>query len=557
MITQVVLSLATLAIVAILPLSLAAGPNLTTLALSPLGGALLAAWAAEGELFVGGAFVEWFVALAIAANASCAAYVVLSRRTSAAAGPGISSKARPWARCSQWRRPPRNAEERMPSASSLAVSETARSRRYTRLRHVVRILPSPAPSNLGVQKLELAILVLVSASPLLLLRASYVSHDANAIWIFHALWIVAGHRDYLSSINNSAYAFSNPSYPPLVSAAIATSSIFSRHVSAQAAAATVAVLNACALLVAALGLAGIGVDRRLPGWLLLLFAAGLVIQGFAFDAPYSVGGDADLLWAGCATGAILYGLVLPLRRSHLATAIVCGLVASLTKSEGLACSVVIAVLVAIRCASTARHPSHTRRDPLDTVPERGRLPLPPVAGTAKLAMAVAGITLASGLVWFVGVHALHVGNRFFEGPRSPQSLGFRLEWIGRGLLFYLPLFALAGIVEVVGWLRWRPRRLMLDLGPPWLVWAATGGYLVALVLTYAVGTLGIRGWLNASLQRTMVFPELALFSEMAVWCVIGGAVTAGQLRTRWLPRISGPSSASTWDSGPHSGESLD
>ncbi len=106
-------------------------------------------------------------------------------------------------------------------------------------------------------------------------------------------------------------------------------------------------------------------------------------------------------------------------------------------------------------------------------------------------------------------------------------------------------------------LRWRPQRLRLGLGPPWSVWAATMAYLGALVLTYAVGTIEIRLWLNTSLQRTMVFPELALFSEMAVWCAIGGAATAGHLRRRWLPHRAGPSSASTWGGGSDRGESLE
>jgi hypothetical protein len=378
------------------------------------------------------------------------------------------------------------------------------------------------------------LLVLVVLAPLSLLGTAYVTHDANAIWIFHASWILAGHRAYQASLANPAYAFSNPSYPPLASSAVALSGLFVSPISAPDGAAVIALLNACALYVVGLGIVEIAPSRsRSTRGLALLFAMGIALLGFAFDGSYSVAGDADLLWAATGVAAILYGLILPSRPDSCRVAIVCAVVASFTKSEGLVAGGLILTLMGIQRTA----PGLCRALPARRLWSLSRLR----SGTstrlvikrlAPMAGLVVALGLSSGLLWFASTHFLGVGNRFFEGSGNHESTLFRLTVISRHLEPYLPVVALAAYVELVGSLRWRRERHLLGIGSAWYPWVAAGGYFAALVLTYMVGALSIRGWLDNSLGRTMVFVELCLFGQMAVWCIVGADTVAERWRAR-------------------------
>ncbi len=55
--------------------------------------------------------------------------------------------------------------------------------------------------------------------PLAALRAQMIGWDANSIWLTHALMVSGGHHELLTGLQNPAYRFSNPDYPPLVPAA--------------------------------------------------------------------------------------------------------------------------------------------------------------------------------------------------------------------------------------------------------------------------------------------------------------------------------------------------
>ncbi len=503
----VLVTLVTLSVVGLAPMFLIVGRRLTAVALAPLGGALLAAWAAEGELLIGGTFPLWFVGLGIASNAVCAAYVLGARR---------SSPLKP----GQIRLVP---ERRWVSKRTSPPSRSHRP-------YAFKVLPSLC-------------LAAACGAPLALLSAKYVTHDANAIWIFHATWILAGHRQYRANLLNPAYSFSNPSYPPLVSAAIATSGLLRFALSAPAAAALVAVLNSCALFVAASGLVHVrSAHRGIQGAVAVLVAGGLCLQGFTLDAPYSLGGDADLLWAACATAALMYGLVLPCRRDYFATATLCCLIASFTKTEGLVTALMVAALMALRYlrvfSSCAAGPLWDRMRRSLRARARSQ---PAHWGAVSGRVAIGGlVALGSGAVWFLGLHAMHVENRFFSASTLRESSGLRLHFIGIALLPYLPLLGLAMSVEEVGGVRWRHARQAAGLGSPWLLWAVTTGYLGALVFTYAVGSLGIRGWLAASLPRTMVFTQLALFSEMGTWCILGSGSAADGLRRVWPTALRRP-----------------
>ena len=55
--------------------------------------------------------------------------------------------------------------------------------------------------------------------PLTALRAGIIGYDGNAIWLTHTLMVSGGHHELLAGLQNAAYRFSNPDYPPLVPAA--------------------------------------------------------------------------------------------------------------------------------------------------------------------------------------------------------------------------------------------------------------------------------------------------------------------------------------------------
>ena len=171
-------ALAALVVIWVLPLYPAmtlVGPNIAGLLTAALLGSVLAAWAAEAELFFGGSFQLWLICLTLGLNVS-AITLRLGRK-------------------------PARTRSRRPEVVNLLFGRRP-SRRWSG-RAGVRTFTCYAPP-----------LIVATALPVVLLSATYVTHDANAIWIFHARWILAGHSAYLSSLHNPAYSFSNPSYPP-------------------------------------------------------------------------------------------------------------------------------------------------------------------------------------------------------------------------------------------------------------------------------------------------------------------------------------------------------
>ncbi len=84
-----------------------------------------------------------------------------------------------------------------------------------------------------------------------------------------------------------------------------------------------------------------------------------------------------------------------------------------------------------------------------------------------------------------------------------------------------PIAVVAIVVGIVGSAYWRSTRSAWGMGSSAWLWGIVFGYLVALAVTYVVGALGIRGWLANSIDRTTVFPQLALFMDMAIWLVLG------------------------------------
>ena len=192
-----------------------------------------------------------------------------------------------------------------------------------------------------------------AASPLTALRSAMFGWDANSIWLTHALMVYGGHYDMLTGLQNLAYQFSNPDYPPLVPAAGALAFEFFGTGNLHLAPDMTVLLTACALGVLGIGIAATGSApdavaagiggatatagsgapraRRVAG----IVAAGVIcLVAFAVSDPYAVEGYTDLL--GRRPRRARSSGVWCCRRSRqaLGVAWICAVAASLTKKRG-------------------------------------------------------------------------------------------------------------------------------------------------------------------------------------------------------------------------------
>lgn len=433
--------LAVLTVPAVIPVSVLAGVRAVSVFLLPLAGALLAAVAAGAELAVGGTLVAWFVGLAVAANATALAVAVHRRR-----------------------------------GGRLAVG-------------------SPVWTVASVAIVGAAVLW-----PLTGLRSGQVGYDARAIWVLHAVFIHGGHQTYLGSLRDRVYGFSNPDYPPLVSAAGALAFSVVGHVDDRLAAAVTGWLNAAALGALGCGVASVAGDVTRARDRVVAVGAGaaLALAGFGIAGTHAVNGYADLLWAAAATAAVVHGLVLPRSADSLRIAWLCAVVAGLTKNEGMTTVVVIAVLIAFR---TVR-PGAT---------SAGRRRLRRIAVVAAFA--------GPGLAWSVLVKAEGIGNTFFNG-RGRGTVGFRLRAAVDGVAQHLHLAPWVAAVAVAGTLLMAARRRRLDLANPLWLWGVLVASLAMVVATYTFGRLQIQWWLRTSADRTTIFAQLMLCTELTVWALV-------------------------------------
>jgi len=58
------------------------------------------------------------------------------------------------------------------------------------------------------------------------------------------------------------------------------------------------------------------------------------------------------------------------------------------------------------------------------------------------------------------------------------------------------------------------------MGNPIWLWVACLSSLAVLVVTYVVGSFEIHWWLQTSVDRTTIFPQLVLYSEVVLWLVV-------------------------------------
>ena len=413
---------------------------------SALFGALMVAVAALCELVLGGGLVPWYVGWVVAVDLLCALALFGRLRSRPDAG-----------------------------------------------------VPAVAGGGIAAWVL-LGLAVAALAWPATALGAHLIGYDAHAIWILHSIFVYGGHTQYLADLKNPAYAFSNPDYPPLASAAGALGFFVAGRVDYHLAVSVTTVLDAAAVGTLATGIARVARGTRsTPAAVAAVATASAVcLVCFGIGGQYAVDGYADLLWSAAAAAAVVYGLVLPRSPRHLAMAWLGATVAALTKNEGLIAAVIVLAVVAVRY-----------------VPTRRGSPVATWATRSATALALA----LPGAAWALAVKAEGVGNTFFGGPET-GSASHRLTTTVSGLWPYLHLVPLAAAVAVAGALvLGRVRRDAVVANPAWL-WATLALWTAGLLYTYTFGRLPIAWWLRTSADRTTIFPQVLLFAEMTVWTIL-------------------------------------
>ena len=410
--------------------------------LAPLIGAGMAAVAAEIEFGVGGSLITGYAVVAVTANLAVIAWWLAAGRSR-----------QPWAGPS-WR-------------WSIVT--------------VVIVLGSVA-------------------IPLTALRSPMIGWDANSIWLTHALMVYGGHHELVTGLQNVAYQFSNPDYPPLVPAAGALAFSFFGLGDLHLAVDMTVLLNACALGVVGTGIATAGSSgRQLTRTAAVAAAGAICLVGFAVSGNFGIEGYTDLLWAAAAAAAVIWGLVLPRSTQALAVAWICAAVAGLTKNEGLATALAILVLIALRYRPLSLPGPMARR-----WAERTAFVVVP---------ALPGLAWA-GLARLMGLH-----DAFFKSA-SPESPATRAGATIAGMAAHLAVAPVDLAVLVAGCWFLRGDRERARLGNPAWLWLACLASLAFIFATYMVGRLEIHSWLVNSVNRTTIFAQLLLYADLAIWLVI-------------------------------------
>ena len=441
MISHVLLPLLLLTLSALVPSIAVAGVRPVTIFLAPLVGGLMAGFAAQCELAAGGTLVLWFINIAVLVNV--VSFIVRF-------------------------------------ALLHAGDRTHRPTLTFRLLRVDAEWRRPWP--------WITALVIVGAVawPLRALQLPIIVYDARAIWTLHSQFIYGGHQAYLAALKNPTYAFSNPGYPPLVSAAGALGFAVHGGTDIHLAVSLTAILNSCALGVAACGIASVS-SKNAPSWTravaigggaavcLIGFGVNEPLAGFSVNGPFAVGGNADLLWAASALAATIYGLLLPRSSSHLAIGWICVTVAALTKNEGLIVALMILALMSIRYI-----PASSQQEVAHHEPPEGRFDLTirkTLLGRIELVMPRTlaiwltrlslWLTMAvPSLLWPLLMKYEGIGSDFFGS--STESVIERFHPTVSAMADNLHILPVAAAVAILGWLTLRrtpngPRKSRMDL----------------------------------------------------------------------------------------------
>lgn len=337
----------------------------------------------------------------------------------------------------------------------------------------------------------------VMVAGLLPLRHTVLDWDARSIWMLHARLFDAGGASYVHALQNGAYAFSHPDYPPLVPATVALAWKVWGSPSYRVGQVMPA-LVAASLFVVAGWLVARRVRGREAAWVAPALAASFAFAAIGATDGYLTDGYADVVAAAAATVAALALLAEPPSTSYAGLGVTAALIAALTKDEGLVAALVVVALWLARLLLQR----HYRRLRLVAV------------GTG-----------AAMLVWPLLVAALGgPSGSVLDAPDSGAASTSRLTRLHdafSALRDQVPVLWLVAVVALLALAaRWarrrdrvRPVRGAASLG--WL-----GAFvlldLVALLVTYTVGRAPIVWWLNTSVSRVTILARLLLYASAAL-----------------------------------------
>jgi hypothetical protein len=456
----VALTLLVLAAAGALPVLLTVGPRLVALPLFPLAGAVLGAVSAGCSIALAGSMVMWFTIWSLAVAAGGAWY--LARR------PELG-------------------------------------------RAMVRALRGGVPPLVGAGAVAVALAV---AWTLRTLTVPNVGYDTRTIWLIHARWLTQGHAFALAAARNHFLVVTHPGYPPLISSVMALAWRVSGTSTDRVAVVMVAMLNACALLVAGWGIveaarrgaARLHHEGRRPQLLLatgIVTAVVVVVVAGGVLGTFFTNGYADPLWSLAAVSAVVYGLVLPMTRSDLAVAAVMIAVAGLTKIEGTAVALVLLFVI------TAREVA------------RRRALAAPSLGPRRFSAVLAAVLAL--LTWPVLTEWLGMPtDPSLSGVRQ-GSLASRAHGTFSAMVPHLHVLGLAAVCSVAGFALLRPLRARLGLGHDGWTWVAVVAAVIVLGGAYVLGPGNVELWLDTSINRTTIFVALLGWWIVALWAFCGSA----------------------------------
>ena len=189
----------------------------------------------------------------------------------------------------------------------------------------------------------LAAAALVSLLPLLLVRYPTTTWDARRIWWFHAEWFRAGGSVARDVMQDPAFRYSNPNYPPLVPGVIAGVWHLRRAYDLEMALRVTQWLTAYGVAVLAFFTTR---TLHLRGRAAVVTA--VVVAWVAWSARLDVGiqGLVDQTWALLLTTAAVLVLAGDAGRRTMWTGALFAAMAALTKNEGQAAGLLLALTVA-------------------------------------------------------------------------------------------------------------------------------------------------------------------------------------------------------------------
>lgn len=363
-----------------------------------------------------------------------------------------------------------------------------------------RRVTRPAVADPGTERWTLVTAWLVALVPLALIAYPATGGDARANFWLHASWFLAGGDAARTAMENPAYAYTHPAYPPLVPGLIASvwrmSGGHDREVALRV-----------GQLVTAYGVATLAfftvhtLDLRRRH--ALLAAGGLAWLAWSAKVEVGVQGLLDLTWALLlAAAAVLVLVGGPERRRAIAMGSVLAAAGAFTKTEAQVAA------LALTLAAFARFPRQWR----------ALLPLP---------AAVVGAIGAWALVirpsqddrgdWSKLPDLLHAGSEVSErfGDSVSRFLGDMGPLVAAGVAVVVLALVIARWAGVP--LRQRGTLTLLALGLMFSCFT---------VVTFAVRPEEIDFLLSVTAYRTAIFVRLLVAVDVAL-VVIAGARALG------------------------------